>query len=1256
MLSKLGTGGFGSVYLAHDEELDRRVAIKVPHAGMSARDSDALLAEARRMARLDHPRIVQVYDVGRDGDTSYIVTRLIEGMSLAARLARGPVPLEDSVRIVADIAEALHHAHLQGITHRDVKPSNILLDSRGEAFLTDFGISLSRDEKRRSPGKAHGTPHYMAPEQVRGEDHRIDGRTDVYSLGVVLYELMCGRPPFRASSTEQLFHAILTGDPAPPTDLAADLPPELERICLKALARHSRDRHATADELMNELRWFSSPLAGAPPSTEVPRIVPKGLRSFGLEDNDFFVELLPGPRARDGLPEPIRFWKTRIESRSPDAFKVGILYGPSGCGKSSLVKAGILPRLSPASTRAIFLEATRQGTEAGLASLLSKLDSPAPEEATLAELAAGARKAAVGGKKLVVVLDQLEQWLHSHAADVDGAELTSVLRQADGSNLQFLLLVRDDFWAGATRLFRALETPMVEEENARLVDLFDRSHARKVLELFGRAYGRLSAGSLAQPEETFLESAVSGLANEGLVIPIRLSLFAEMLRDRPWTPATLEEIGGTGGVALTFLERSLEARSAVPEHRALEKPARAVLEALLPPRGTGIKGERRFESDLLVASGLVEEPARFQRLLDVLSRELHLIAPVEADATGDEPEERSVREGSYQLTHDYLVPALEEWLTRKRRETRSGRAKLLLEDRAEAWLRTKSRRHLPSALELLRCLVLVPRGARRPQENAVIQAAARHHSIRWGLGFAAVLLALALAGDLRREHRRREAEARVDAAIHSSAEGLPYAAEALKSYGTEALPILEARLGRPGLAPVQKLHGVCALSALGMAQVEAVIRAIPEVPSSPGECKNIVMALLPWREGALRALRTRFEAEGDPASRTRIAIVLLHLGETDSARSLLASPGDPSPRTSFIHSLDAWHGEPAELPDLLRRTDDSDFRSGLAAALGLMDPRRFGTAERASLEACLREMALDPKAGVSAAARWALRSWSLEPPSTDASRSPGGRDWFVNGLSMTLVRILPSRAGPSGPGEVTPLYISGTEVSLALYRKFMDAMERSPEAGLLTERSWSPDSVVSPRDDCPAQSMSWNDAVLFCNWMSSKEGMDPCYRRSKAPPGSGEDRSEPEWECDFEARGYRLPTDVEWDLACRAGTTTRFSFGDDAALLPRHGKSTNDRKEPALPVGSLLPNAWGLFDMHGNVWEWCWDGFAPAPGQGEAGEGEAGGRPARSPGKVIRGGGVANSRGDSDSRARGFMEPRRAAWNLGFRVACRAEP
>ena len=1254
MLSKLGAGGFGSVYLAHDEELDRRVAIKVPHAGMSARDSDALLAEARRMARLNHPRIVQVYDVGRDGDTSYIVTRLIEGMSLAARLARGPVPLEDSVRIVADVAEALHHAHLQGITHRDVKPSNILLDSRGEAFLTDFGISLSRDEKRLSPGKAHGTPHYMAPEQVRGEDHRIDGRTDVYSLGVVLYELMCGRPPFRASSTELLFHAILIGDPAPPTDLAADLPPELERICLKALARHSRDRHATADELMNELRWFSSPLAGAHPmkETEVPRIVPKGLRSFGLEDNDFFVDLLPGPRDRDGLPEPIRFWKTRIESRSPDAFKVGILYGPSGCGKSSLVKAGILPRLSPSSTSAIFLEATREGTEAGLASLLSKLDSPAPGEATLVELAAGARKAAVGGKKLVVVLDQLEQWLHSHAANIDGAELTSVLRQADGSNLQFLLLVRDDFWAGATRLFRALETPMVEEENARLVDLFDRSHARKVLELFGRAYGRLGPGSLAEPENAFLESAVSGLANEGLVIPIRLSLFAEMLKDRPWIPATLEEIGGTGGVALTFLERSLEARSAVPEHRSLEKPARAVLEALLPPRGSGIKGERRLESDLLAASGLIGEPARFRRLLEVLSRELHLVAPVEADATGDETEERGGREGSYQLTHDYLVPALEEWLTRKRRETRGGRAKLLLEDRAEAWRRTGSSRHLLSAAELLRCLVLVPRGARTPRENAVLRAAARRHAAGWGLGAAALVVALFLAAEFRRDHRRREAEARVDAAILSSPEALPHAAEALKGYGPEAIPVLEARLGGPDLDPVRRLHGACALASLGIAQEEAVIRAIPDVPPGPAECRNIVAALLPWKDSALGALGARFDGERDPVARTRLATVLLHLGEATPARALLASSGDPSPRTSFIHAFEEWHGDLTDLSDLLRTTTDPDFRSGLAAALGLMEPLRLAVSERTSLEACLRELALDPGAGVMAAARWALGRWSLEPPSLDASSRPGGQAWFVNGLGMTLVRIPPRRAVE----DVTPFYISDTEVSLALYRKFLDAMERSPEAGLLTERSWSPDSVVSPRDDCPAQSMSWNDAVLFCNWMSSKEGMDPCYRRWKTPPGSGEDRPEPEWECDFEAHGYRLPTDAEWELACRAGTTTRFSFGEDAALLPHYGKSTNDWKAPALPVGSLLPNAWGLFDMHGNVWEWCWDWFTRAPAQGEAAGGEAGGQRARSPGKVIRGGGVANSRGDPDSRARGFMEPGRAAWNLGFRIARRTEP
>ena len=278
---------------------------------------------------------------------------------------------------MATVAEALHHAHKQGLVHRDIKPGNILLDKSGKPFVADFGLALREQDVGKGPRYA-GTPAYMSPEQARGEGHRVDGRCDIFSLGVVFYELLVGRRPFRGESQAELLEQITNHRaPSAPASTTTHIPKELERICLKALSKRASERYTTAKDMADDLRhflaeqtvdqqpamWTSSAGCGmpslphriarrspgrakTPTSDHQPiKIVPKGLRSFDAHDADFFLELLPGPRDRDGLPDSIRFWKTRIEETDADStFSVGLIYGPSGCGKSSLVKAGLLPR------------------------------------------------------------------------------------------------------------------------------------------------------------------------------------------------------------------------------------------------------------------------------------------------------------------------------------------------------------------------------------------------------------------------------------------------------------------------------------------------------------------------------------------------------------------------------------------------------------------------------------------------------------------------------------------------------------------------------------------------------------------------------------------------------------------------------------------------------------------------------------------------------------------------------------------------
>jgi serine/threonine protein kinase len=261
VIRRLGGGTYGDVYLAHDADMDREVAVKVPSARLLATDRarEEFLREARSVARLKHEGVVRAYDFGEADGQCFIVYEYLEGESLAKRtkpqrLAANPIPSDEAARIVAAVAESLHYAHLQGIFHRDIKPANILLDKHGRPKVTDFGSAVREEELPQQRGLLAGTYGYMSPEQARREGHHIDGRTDIYSLGVVLYELLCGRRPFEASTKDELEDQILHREARPPRQIKDSIPAELERICLKALSKRINDRFATANDMAAELR------------------------------------------------------------------------------------------------------------------------------------------------------------------------------------------------------------------------------------------------------------------------------------------------------------------------------------------------------------------------------------------------------------------------------------------------------------------------------------------------------------------------------------------------------------------------------------------------------------------------------------------------------------------------------------------------------------------------------------------------------------------------------------------------------------------------------------------------------------------------------------------------------------------------------------------------------------------------------------------------------------------------------------------
>ncbi len=284
--NEVGAGGMATVYLAHDVKHDRAVAVKVLRPDLAAVvGAERFLREVKLTARLEHPHILTLIDSGEADGFLYYVMPYIEGESLRERLTReGELPVDEAVRILREMADALYYAHGQGIVHRDIKPDNVMFSS-GHVVVTDFGVAkaVSNAAPQSSPvttaGSTLGTPAYMAPEQATA-DPNVDHRVDIYALGCVAYELLTGRPPFTGESMQQLLSAHVTQAPDPVSRYRATVPDVLEQLTMRCLEKHAADRWQSAADVQQQLAAIALSTSAA-----TPVAVPPAARSERLGRN-----------------------------------------------------------------------------------------------------------------------------------------------------------------------------------------------------------------------------------------------------------------------------------------------------------------------------------------------------------------------------------------------------------------------------------------------------------------------------------------------------------------------------------------------------------------------------------------------------------------------------------------------------------------------------------------------------------------------------------------------------------------------------------------------------------------------------------------------------------------------------------------------------------------------------------------------------------------------------------------------------------
>lgn len=421
---------------------------------------------------------------------------------------------------------------------------------------------------------------------------------------------------------------------------------------------------------------------------------------------------------------------------------------------------------------------------------------------------------------------------------------------------------------------------------------------------------------------------------------------------------------------------------------------------------------------------------------------------------------------------------------------------------------------------------------------------------------------------------QRRQISRVAALLAATPESVPVVIDEIRASHENVLPLISRQMNE-SVRFDDRLRLAVARTLLGDPLPQFLVDSVPQVQAK--ECANLLQAIRECRQQSIPLLLERFTKTDTVQARFRLAVLLLDMGNRRPTAELLALKKDPATRTAFIHSFQDWHGDLAAVPEALMDFEAPALQSGLAAAVGRLNPNAVAAAVRDDIVKSLLEVfrAADD-GGAHSASAWALQRWGVLLPEITANSSKPKQHWYVTGTGLTML-VLGGESKLEDPSDAAKAFpwryaISDKEIPVSLFRRFLSD-PNCPADG--KPNDWPDvDRKLVPSDDCPVHNVSHSDCLMFCNWLSRVDGLQPCYERAEAG----------EWFCHFDRNGYRLPCADEWDHACYAGATSHFPFGEDALLLPEYGNLLLRRTQPC---GRYLPNNWGLFDMFGNVWDNC---------------------------------------------------------------------